>query len=92
MVSTTQAAVEQLMTKRIDWLVIDVRNLPDGEEPALYQAVRRFRGTHLEIPIILYRDNQVAARLTKRALPWGLTIASSPDALLSGLIAIRRDD
>ena len=43
-VSTTQAAVEQLMTKKIDRLVIDVRNMPDEEEPALYQAVRRFRG------------------------------------------------
>jgi len=91
-VSTSQAAVEQLMTKKIDWLVIDVRKMPDGDAPALYRAVRRFRDTHLEIPIIIYRDHQVPARLTKRAVPWGLTIASSPDSLLSGLIAIRRDD
>jgi len=66
--------------------------MPDGDAPALYRAVRRFRDTHLEIPIIIYRDHQVPARLTKRAVPWGLTIASSPDSLLSGLIAIRRDD
>ena len=72
-------------------MVIDVRDNADRDESALNQAVRRIRGTHLEIPIIIYRDNQVAARLTKRAVPWGLTIASSPDSLLSGLIAIRHN-
>jgi CheY-like chemotaxis protein len=91
-VSSAQAALAQLTSHRFDWMVIDVRGMHPGDEPALYEAVRRVRGTHQEIPIIVYCDNGAQPLLGQGAGRIGLTTVSSPGVLLSRLIAMRPDD
>jgi hypothetical protein len=88
------------MTQRFDWIVIDtrgtprmdVRGTPHKDESSLNQAVRRFRDTHLEIPIIVYCDDTAEPRLARSPGRIGLTIVSSPGVLLSSLIAVRPAD
>lgn len=91
-VSSSQDALTQLTTQRFDWVVIDVRDNAFRDDSALNQAVRRIRGTHLEIPIIVYCDDGAQPRLAKGAGRIGLTIVASPGVLLSSLIAMRPDD
>jgi len=91
-VSTSAAAVAQLRGGKFAWVVFDARGAADPDNAALRQAVRSLRDTHVEIPIIVLGDAQSAPRLHQDAAHFGLTIAVSPGALLSDLIAVRGDD
>jgi hypothetical protein len=59
---------------------------------ALREAVRKLRSTHLEIPILLFTGERSTPQLKKDAAQFGLTLAASPQALLSDLIAVRSQD
>jgi cytochrome c peroxidase len=91
LVSSTAAAAQAGQGK-FTWVVIDCRGQGGGNSPALRQAVRRLRATHIEIPILIFGDAHPAPQLRKDAAQFGLTLAGSPQALLSGLIAVRPQD
>jgi DNA-binding NarL/FixJ family response regulator len=91
-VSSTEAAAARAAQGKFFWVVIDWRGQGASHDAALRQAIGKLRATHVEIPIVIFTDSSLPPQLTRDAVHLGLTLAASPQALLSDLIAVQRRD
>ncbi|HKD65795.1 MAG TPA: hypothetical protein VKB84_03070 [Candidatus Binataceae bacterium] len=91
-VSSSDAAAIEAVKGNYAWVVIDLSGRGGRDGAALREAVRKLRSTHLEIPILLFTGERSTPQLKKDAAQFGLTLAASPQALLSDLIAVRSQD
>jgi CheY-like chemotaxis protein len=91
-VSSSEAAAAQAAQGNFSWVVIDWRGQGASHDAALRQAIGKLRARHVEMPIVIFTDSSLPPQLTRDAVHLGLTLAASPQALLSDLIAVQRRD